>query len=289
MSFARRRRRAISSCAGISQLTSAPFGQQDKLPGRIQHRVRACPETLPEPVVHTGPFQLDKLRRPGPRSQTQALRKHRGRSRGGYPPHRFQKARCLRACRCPRIARTGPPRCAGVGSDRRTSRHDLPARAATSGLRRCGRWKRRSAVQARPIFQRDARQAPDADRNRLTVGTVLEVERFPLLCGKLHPRSNMSGSDNNSRRLEPRSAMYADQVGLRVALRLIEISRDTYGRMRQLCGVNTGCLGASVDGRQQETRQCKASPSAHHDICPSPDQGKGKIGNMTRTFCYLSG
>ena len=53
------------------------------------------------------------------------------------------------------IARTGPPRCAGVGSDRRTSRHDLLAQAATSGLRRFGRWKRPSAVQARPIFQRD--------------------------------------------------------------------------------------------------------------------------------------
>jgi hypothetical protein len=40
--------------------------------------------------------------------------------------------------------------------------------------------------------------------------------------------------------------MYADQVGLRVALRLIEISRDTYRRMRQLCEIGTRRFGARL-------------------------------------------
>jgi hypothetical protein len=40
--------------------------------------------------------------------------------------------------------------------------------------------------------------------------------------------------------------MYADHVGLRVALRLIEISRDTYGRMRQLCEIDARRFGAGL-------------------------------------------
>ena len=40
--------------------------------------------------------------------------------------------------------------------------------------------------------------------------------------------------------------MYADHVGLRVALRLIEISRDTYGRMRQLCEIDARRFGTGL-------------------------------------------
>jgi hypothetical protein len=40
--------------------------------------------------------------------------------------------------------------------------------------------------------------------------------------------------------------MYADQAGLGVAVRLVEISRDTNRRMRQLCEINTACIGAGL-------------------------------------------
>jgi hypothetical protein len=40
--------------------------------------------------------------------------------------------------------------------------------------------------------------------------------------------------------------MYADHVGLRVALRFIEISRDSYRRMRQLCEIDTRRFGAGL-------------------------------------------
>ena len=40
--------------------------------------------------------------------------------------------------------------------------------------------------------------------------------------------------------------MYADHVGLGVPLRLIEISRDAYGRMRQLCEIDTRRVGAGL-------------------------------------------
>ena len=56
----------------------------------------------------------------------------------------------------------------------------------------------------------------------------------------------MPDSDDFGRGLEPRGAMYADHVGLRVALRLIEISRDTYGRMRQLCEIDARRFGAGL-------------------------------------------
>src|SRR4029077_13712427 len=98
-----------------------------------------------------------------------------------------------------------------------------------------GVGNRRLQFKLGQFFSVATRQAPDANRNRLTVGTVLEFERFPLLCGKLHPGSNVCGGDNSSRRLEPRGSMYADQAGLGVAVGLVEISRDTNRRMRQLC------------------------------------------------------
>jgi hypothetical protein len=40
--------------------------------------------------------------------------------------------------------------------------------------------------------------------------------------------------------------MYAGQAGLRAPLRVIEISRDAYGRMRQLCKIGTACIGAGL-------------------------------------------
>ena len=41
------------------------------------------------------------------------------------------------------------------------------------------------------FFSVSAHQAPNADRNRLTVGTIFELKRFPLLCGKLHSGRNV--------------------------------------------------------------------------------------------------
>ena len=96
------------------------------------------------------------------------------------------------------------------------------------------------------FFRAAAYPAPDTSRYYLAVGAVLDFEGFPVLGRKPHPRGDMCDGDNSGRRLEPRGSMYADQAGLGVALRLIEISRDTYGRMRQLCEIDTRRFGAGL-------------------------------------------
>ena len=62
--------------------------------------------------------------------------------------------------------------------------------------------------------------------------------------------------------------MYADHIGLRVALRLIEISRDLDGGMRQFYEIDARCFGARLRRNKQKEHQYRASSSAHD--CPAP-------------------
>jgi hypothetical protein len=83
--------------------------------------------------------------------------------------------------------------------------------------------------------QLHADQALDPDRNKLAVYVVANVERFPVIDRKPHRDSDVFDGDNSGRRLEPASTSDADQVGLRGSFRVVEISRDTRGRMRKQC------------------------------------------------------
>ena len=96
------------------------------------------------------------------------------------------------------------------------------------------------------FFRAAAYPALDTSRYYLAVGAVLNIEGLPVLGRESHRSGDVLDSDNIGRRLEPSGAMYADHVGLRVALRLIEISRDTYGRMRQLCDIDARRFGAGL-------------------------------------------
>ena len=109
-----------------------------------------------------------------------------------------------------------------------------------------GSGKGRLQFKRNQFFRAAADPAPDPRRYYLAVGPVLNIEGLPVLGRESHRSGDVPDSDNIGRRLEPRGAMYADHVGLGAPLRLFEISRDAYGRMRQLCKIDTACIGAGL-------------------------------------------
>ena len=93
---------------------------------------------------------------------------------------------------------------------------------------------------------------------------------------------DVSDSHNSGGGLEPTGTLDASQIGLRGPLHIVEITRNAYGRVRQLCRIDAGRLSAGMDAKQQKENQCKGNLSAHSDSCPSPIEGKGKTALTAR-------
>ena len=118
------------------------------------------------------------------------------------------------------------------------------------------------------FFRACAGEALNADRHRVAVSAILNGENLPFPGRKPHRADDMLDGDKRSRRLEPASPLNSDQVGLRLALGIVEISRNAYCRMRQQCGINAARIGARLNGSAQRENQRIASPSVHFDSCP---------------------
>src|SRR5262249_12226461 len=90
------------------------------------------------------------------------------------------------------------------------------------------------------------------------------------------------------RRLEPADALDTEQVRLGRTLSFVEVSRNSHGRMRQYRGINAGCLGAGLNGRQQRQRQRVAGLPAHKEdrLLPSHMRGTESETRQERSAVY---
>src|SRR5262249_48224401 len=109
---------------------------------------------------------------------------------------------------------------------------------------------------------------------------VLDGENLPVFGRKPHCGDDVLDSYDNGGRLEPAGPLDAEQVGLRGALRAVEISRNANRRRRQQRGINAGCFSARRDDRQQQQNQRAVSPSTHQNNFPFPPSRRSADSGM---------